>query len=80
MLNEYVITIDVDWAPDFIIAEVANYLIEKEVKATWFISHDNPEIRRLSDYPDLFEVGLHPNFNEGSTQGDSPRKVMTYLK
>lgn len=38
MLNDYVITIDVDWAPDWAIAEVANILIANNVKATLGIS------------------------------------------
>lgn len=80
MLNDYAITLDVDWAPDWVIAEVVNVLIEKNVKATWFITHDSPRIRKLFKYPHLFEVGLHPNFHRESTQGKSPEDVMMYLK
>lgn len=80
MLNDYVITIDVDWAQDWAIAEVANNLIENNVKATWFITHDSFGIRKLFKYPHLFEVGLHPNFHPESTQGKEPEDVMMYLK
>ena len=80
MLNNYVITIDVDWAPDWAIAEVANILTANNVKATWFITHDSQEIRNLFKYLHLFEVGIHPNFEEGSTQGKNPKEVMRYLK
>lgn len=78
-LNEYIITIDVDWASDPIINKVANYLIENQVKATWFITHDSLEIKRLSRYPDRFELGIHPNFSEGSTQGETPKEIMSHL-
>jgi hypothetical protein len=57
---------------------VANYLIENKVRSTWFITHDSPEIRRLL-YCDLFEVGIHPNFGEESTQGRTPSDVMANL-
>ena len=80
MMNDYVLTIDVDWAPDWAIAEVADILIENNVKATWFITHDSQELKRLFDYTDLFEIGLHPNFDESSTQGKTPEEIMNYLQ
>ena len=62
MLNDFLITVDIDWAPDIAIAATAKYLIENEVKATWFITHASPEVERLKEYPQLFELGVHPNF------------------
>ena len=78
--NASIITIDVDWAPDFIISEIAEILIRNRTKATWFITHDSEAIRTLFDIPNLFEVGLHPNFMSNSTQGSTPKEVMRYLK
>ena len=78
--NTSIITIDVDWAPDFIIEEIAKTLIRNHTKATWFITHDSEATRALSDTPELFEVGVHPNFRKDSTQGSTPQKVMEYLK
>jgi hypothetical protein len=78
-MNDIVITFDVDWAPDFMVRKVANILIEKEIKATWFITHDSPAIRELFEYPNLFEIGVHPNFMPGSTQGNNYRAVMSYV-
>jgi len=72
------ITLDVDWAPDFIIDQVAFTLIEHSVKATWFITHKSPAIKRLAQYPELFELGIHPNFSEGSTQGSEPKAIMDH--
>jgi hypothetical protein len=69
MINEYLITIDTD-----------NFLIENEIKSTWFVTHESPEIRRLLEYPNLFELGIHPNFGEGSTQGKTPRETLINLK
>ena len=73
------ITIDLDWAPDFAINELANTLIDHQVKATWFITHKSKAIERLYKYPDLFELGIHPNFLPGSTQGETPSKILAHL-
>ncbi len=80
MMNEYLITIDVDWASDPIIKEAAKILIDNNIKSTWFITHKSPAIMELMDYPDLFELGVHPNFEANSTQGKTPIEVLKYLK
>ncbi|MDG6218715.1 MAG: hypothetical protein QCI00_04660 [Candidatus Thermoplasmatota archaeon] len=79
IFNTHILTFDIDWAPDWCISDIAKILIEKEIKSTWFVTHDSPAIRHLSEYPDLFELGIHPNFQNGSTQGNSPKEVMEYL-
>jgi hypothetical protein len=80
MLNDYVITIDVDWSPDWAISEVMNIFIANKIKSTWFITHNSKKTNELFKYPDLFEVGLHPNFSEGSSQGKNPEEIMANLK
>ncbi len=77
-MNSHAITLDIDWAPDWAIDYVASILIEEQVKATWFVRHDSPVIQRLKSEP-LFELGLHPNFAEGSTQGPNPTTIMQTL-
>ncbi len=72
------LTIDIDWAPDFIIDYVRETLIERGVRATFFITHESPALRRLKDRPDLFELGIHPNFLPGSTQGKSIGGVLEH--
>jgi hypothetical protein len=78
-INDVVITLDTDWAPDFAIRKTADILIENQVKATWFLTHDSKAIRTLFEHRDLFELGIHPNFMPGSTQGDSYNDIMNYL-
>jgi len=78
-MNEIALTFDVDWADDPVIDEVVRLLTEYKVRSTWFITHDSPSIQRLRENP-LIEVGLHPNFLQGSTQGKTPVGVMNYLK
>ncbi len=72
------IVFDVDWAPDFVIDYTASLLIKHEIKATWFITHPSPAVERLKSFPELFELGIHPNFLENSTQGKSQKEVIEY--
>lgn len=78
VFDKVAITVDVDWAPDWMIDNVTDILTENYVKATWFVTHDSPAIRRLQSSK-LFEIGLHPNFAEGSTQGSNHKEIMTFL-
>ncbi|MDY6835351.1 MAG: hypothetical protein SVY53_11185 [Chloroflexota bacterium] len=69
---------DIDWASDSVIDHVANILIKNGVKATWFATHDSAAVRELQSV-DIFDIGLHPNFAEGSTQGENVEEIMTFL-
>ena len=73
------ITLDVDWAPDFAIDHAAALLAEHEVAATWFITHASPAVERLREHPELFELGIHPNFAAGSTHGPTPDAVLDHM-
>ena len=73
------LTLDVDWAPDCAIDAVAAMLVERRVKATWFVTHASPAIDRLREHPALFELGVHPNFLPGSTHGATPRAVLDHV-
>jgi hypothetical protein len=81
MLRDAVLlTLDVDWAPDFAIDRAARILIEAGVRATWFITHESAAVDRLRHHPDLFEIGMHPNFLPGSTHGATPRDVLDHCR
>ena len=75
---EPVITIDLDWAPDYMIEPMTQLLIESGVRATWLITHTSPSVEYLRDYPELFELGIHPNFHTASTQGTTPEEVIDH--
>lgn len=79
MIESPIITLDVDWASDFILEEISEFFIEKNIKTTWFITHDSPVITKLRNNS-LFELGIHPNFKVGSTQGENPEKILENLK
>ena len=73
-----VITLDIDWAPDYAIDFTASLLIEAQVRATWFITHDSPAVRRLKNFPHLFELGIHPNFLPGTTHGVTESEILSH--
>jgi hypothetical protein len=77
-MNAIALTFDVDWAPDFAIDFVARQLVNRQVRATWFVTHNSPAIERLRRYPELFELGIHPNFLPGSTHGASASEVLDH--
>lgn len=75
-LLDAAITLDTDWAPDFVIDDVAARLVAHQTRATWFVTHGSPAIDRLRRYPELFELGLHPNFLANSSQGSTALEVL----
>ncbi len=77
-MSRFAITLDVDWAPDFMIDAAAEALLVREVKATWFVTHASPAVQRLRERPDLFELGMHPNFLAGSSHGATPAEVVAH--
>jgi hypothetical protein len=72
------ITVDIDWAPDFMIRAMAERLAAARVRATWFVTHPTPALELLREHSALFELGIHPNFLPGSTQGESPGQVLAH--
>jgi polysaccharide deactylase WbmS-like protein len=74
------ITLDIDWAPDYAIDEAAGRLRDAGVKATWFVTHASPAVDRLRATPELFELGVHPNFFAGSEHGASLDAVLAHVK
>jgi hypothetical protein len=73
-----VVTFDIDWAPDFVIDWVAHHLVSQQIHATWFVTHASPAVDRLRKYPDIFELGIHPNLLPGSTHGHTPEAVLDH--
>lgn len=74
-----VVTLDIDWAPDWIIEDVVGRLLRAGVRATLFATHDSPAMRALAKEP-LFEIGLHPNFLPGSSHGATPDEIFATLR
>lgn len=75
-----VLTLDVDWAPDWMVQKIAQELVEAGVKATWFATHPSEAMDAILQEEELFEVGIHPNFFPGGSQGKSVDEVLQTLK
>jgi hypothetical protein len=73
------VTLDVDWAPDWMIEDVAQRLISAGVRATFFATHQSSATKDLEREP-LFEVGVHPNFLPGSSHGNTPEEVLQTMR
>ena len=76
---EIVLTIDIDWAPDFAVDWMTRMLSDRGVKATWFVTHMTQSVGNLRNWPDLFELGVHPNFLPGSTHGADTESVLDHV-
>lgn len=60
--NAIVLTLDIDWACDEVLADSIDLVERAGAPATWFVTHDTPLLERLRAN-DNFELGIHPNFN-----------------
>ena len=69
------ITLDIDWAPDFIIKKVDEMLKERNIKSTWFVTHKSAHLKNLSKNRN-YELGIHPNFLPNTTQGKTPKEIL----
>jgi len=58
-----ILSLDIDWANDEVLEHTLNYIERANIKACFFVTHDTPLLQRIINNP-LFEVGLHPNFND----------------
>jgi len=73
----YHLTFDIDWAPDWSVRETLTLLAEAGVKATFFVTHPSETIQEIAAAG--HEVGIHPNFQAGSTQGGDPVAIVGAL-
>lgn len=75
-----VLSIDIDWAHDIVLADTIDLIEQAGVKACFFVTHDTPLLERLRANP-LFELGLHPNFDPllKGEAGHSARDILMDL-
>jgi hypothetical protein len=75
MRPRYAITFDIDWAPDWAIAICADLSRRRGIPATFFATHASEALNEVRE-DRLFEVGIHPNFLNGSSHGTTFEDVM----
>ncbi len=76
--NRVFLTFDMDWAPDEMVHSLIDLCLEHGVKGTFFATHLSPTLDRLRKHPDQFEIGVHPNFLLGSSQGKTEEEILTF--
>ena len=62
-----IFTCDIDWANEIVIQDTINLFENHKIKCTLFVTHKSQSID-LSNR-NLFEIGIHPNFNENIING-----------
>ncbi|MGD1845985.1 MAG: hypothetical protein ACFB10_11380 [Salibacteraceae bacterium] len=79
MESRFALTFDLDWVPDFVLEDLYNLILEHRVKATLMVTNASPWLDRFREHPELFELGIHPNFLKGSSHGDTEEAVLDYV-
>lgn len=75
-MHKVVLTVDVDWAPDWAMRDLLDVLVATETPSTWFVTHESPMLDELRAHESLVEIGIHPNFLAGSSHGTTPAEVI----
>jgi hypothetical protein len=75
-MHNVFLTVDVDWAPDWAIADLHEHLIAADLPATWFVTHATPLLSDLRADASRVELGIHPNFLPGSSHGTTAEDVL----
>ncbi|MDQ0895411.1 polysaccharide deacetylase WbmS family protein [Agromyces ramosus] len=76
-MHDVFVTIDVDWAPDWAMRRLLATLVEGRIRSTWFITHETEVLTELRSHSDLVDLGIHPNFQPGSSHGTDAASVVT---
>lgn len=77
--NSIYITLDIDWANDDILTFVLDFFIKHNLKATFFATHETKVLELIRERNDLFSLGIHPNFLENSSHGNSIEEILNYV-
>ena len=75
-MNNLIVTVDLDWAPEPAIEETLDFIQERGITPTVFITHRSP---RVEESMNKLEVGLHPYFGLDSSHGSTISEVVKYV-
>ncbi len=75
------LSFDQDWAPPWATLDVHNLLKDAGVSGTLFVTHVCPSLESMGSNTQagLCELGWHPNFLPGSSQGATQKEVLDTL-
>lgn len=72
------VTFDLDWAPDWAIADCAALCREAGIPMTFFVTHQCDILDDFRKAGPTVELGIHPNFLPGSDHGLEPVAALTH--
>ena len=78
-MNKCLLTFDWDWASDELTEPIIDLLIREQIPSIWFVTHPTSLLVKLKEHNELFELGIHPNFFKGSSQGNSEDEIIENL-
>ncbi len=77
--REFVITSDLDWAPDYVLADALELFEQCDVKVTLLATHSTKVLMGIDE--GKYELGIHPNFLGVSPDDNvEPRAVVERLQ
>lgn len=68
MNKEFILTFDIDWAPDYVLEDCLKLLAATTRKGTFFATHATKLNQKIID--NGHNLGIHPNFLPNSSHGD----------
>jgi hypothetical protein len=77
LLNAVAFSIDVDWAGESLIADVLEFFSENSIPLTVFCTHYSEVLLEKRNDPKV-ELGIHPNYTTGSSQGNTIDEVTDF--
>lgn len=75
-MNEFVVTVDIDWACETAIEETLDFLEARNIKPTVFVTNRSPRVEASMN---KIEVGLHPFFSPDSSHGPTINAVVSHV-
>jgi hypothetical protein len=71
----FAFTTDLDWASEYCIQDLKKILDSFGISPTVFVTHQSSTVQTWKNA----EVGIHPNFNLGSTHGQNINSVLDHV-
>jgi len=73
-MKNFILTFDIDWAPNFAIEHCLDLLDISNTKATFFTTHETPLNTEITSRGHI--LGIHPNFLPNSSQGKDTASIL----
>lgn len=75
--NFIAFSIDTDWASEDCIREMVDFFMGNGIPINIFCTHPSAVLAKCKNNP-LVELGIHPNYCEGSSQGNTMDEITDY--